>query len=216
MPVKMAAAPVLVKVIFASRSFRSISSSVMEKMVGNSISSTPRRSALRLYNIYPPDTGGNMPSSAFAGMTASSNAYSRLMVMSTLASDSLRFGYSLASLSFNPCTVRSTGISSSSERVPARSRRVAKNKSFTRFMVLYPGVIRRRLFIDDIARVNRTCRLHQQNVALLRGKRFMFHSLRYDEHLPILEQHIPIAELDFELTLQDNKDFIGFTVIMPD
>jgi hypothetical protein len=34
MPVKIAAAPVLVKVIFASRSFRSISDSVIEKMVG--------------------------------------------------------------------------------------------------------------------------------------------------------------------------------------
>src|SRR3972149_289745 len=36
-PVKIAAAPVLVNVIFASKSFRSISSSVMERMVGKFI-----------------------------------------------------------------------------------------------------------------------------------------------------------------------------------
>jgi hypothetical protein len=67
-----------------------------------------------------------------------------------------------------------------------------------------------------MAGVNRTCRFNQQNMTFIRGHRSMLHAFWHNEHFTFIQAHVSIAELNLELTFQDNERFIGLRMVMPD
>ena len=70
--------------------------------------------------------------------------------------------------------------------------------------------------MDNIACVNRTCGFDQQNMTFTLSHGFMLHTFGNDKHLTRTKSYLSIAKVNVQFTLEDQKYFVGFRVIMPD
>jgi hypothetical protein len=67
-----------------------------------------------------------------------------------------------------------------------------------------------------VASVRRPARLDQEDVRLLIGDRAMFDATRDDEEVSLAELGVPIAELDRQPPLEDEKEIVRVRVRVPD
>src|SRR5215212_8546637 len=81
---------------------------------------------------------------------------------------------------------------------------------------LYPDIMCRGSFTDDITCIYCTHRFYQKNLTLLCSNRLVFQSFWYNKQFTFIQKNLPIAELNFQLTFQNNENFIGFRMSVPD
>ena len=81
---------------------------------------------------------------------------------------------------------------------------------------LYPYIVVCRQYIAAITRVDRATRLHEQDLALIFGHGFMFHTFGNNEHLTGLKSYPAIPKFNHEDTFNNDKHFICIGVVMPD
>ena len=74
----------------------------------------------------------------------------------------------------------------------------------------------RRSLRAGVARVQRPARLDQEDVRLLVRDGTMLHAARDDEELSLAELNVPVAQLDRQPPLQDEKEVVRVGVRVPD
>jgi hypothetical protein len=67
-----------------------------------------------------------------------------------------------------------------------------------------------------VARVRRPVRLDQEDVRLFIGDRAVLDAARDDEEVSLAELDVPVAQLDRQPPLEDEKEIVGLGVRVPD
>ena len=70
--------------------------------------------------------------------------------------------------------------------------------------------------VAQVARIERRRRLEQEDVNLVRSDGLVFNSARNDEEVTLVELDYPVAKVNGQMAVEDEKEFVLGLVMVPD
>jgi hypothetical protein len=83
-------------------------------------------------------------------------------------------------------------------------------------LILNPDLVQPGQFAASVAGVERAGRFDQEDAAFIFSNRFMLDAFRHDVHFTFVEADDVIAQVDLHRSSDEDEDFVGFGVGMPD